>query len=351
MAKSKSHELIKFSDFYINNSNRPFISRFIDLGPFQQPGNLSYGATVCFWIIYASLFAFFGMQIIYLVKLICDEDEKATVTGISSSGVWLVVGVISIECMLFIWLKGERLMRLLDRIAAYFPKTMEEQEYGSLAGEFAEWNMISTAIWRSYFISLYIIFFQPLMVALYGLIRNGTWFLKLLGLLWYPFDSEDNRYRGFAYIWEIWGLTIATAAIMIVSTFLGSTSLLLCSQFNSLAREFRDLKPMKVSLVADYKKLTKLSRKHNYLISMASELEDTYRVSLVVNYVMSSLVIAFIAFLLIKEDEINKRVENIIIFICSFFYNSLFSYYGNSLLTCVSILIGVFRVSLVIRTS
>lgn len=338
MAEQKPPELIKLSDFFTNYKH---LYGFIILNPLQQYVNPSTGvrkqlAILSYWLVYASLFAFCGMQFIYLVNLIGD----LTLTALIPSAVWLSCGFISLECVLFIWLKGERLTGLLGRLDASFPKTKELQEYGKLAQVHAEWNTISTVNRRIYLlVAINVMYFQPLAISLYVFLRNGTWFLRLPGLLWYPFDYEDNWNRVFAYIWEVWGFFNVTRSVLSVGILLGSITMTLCSQFKTLARECRELTPTIANFKADYKKLIELVRKHNYLTSTANELEDIFRVSLVINYAISSVVIGCLGFLILKEEQIDKKLEYIGDSCTFLSYAALIAFYGNRLIECVSLLI------------
>lgn len=329
---------IKFGDFFTASQA---LFKFILINPYElfirPPATTARRVlnAVTYWLTFSSSALVIIQQTIYLAFLTTRTEDIVKIIG---SAAWIPVSMIAFEATFFTWRHGPRMTRLIAVLESTYPKTKEEQEYGNVRDTFDKWNRLSWIVCRCYFLALYIIFFQNFSLAVLGHFLYGKWELKLPRLLSYPFDTQSSVWmRILVYIFECWGTMTTTRAVVTIGVFLGSVCLHICIQFDVLTRQFRELEPTgNESAALDLRRLISLVQKHNYLIDICNELSSIFRASLLVNYVLSSVVIGCFGFLILNEPVLAQKTEYFFDFVCFMSYNSLFSFYGDSLMDRVS---------------
>lgn len=330
-------EPIPFGAFFAASQS---LYRFILINPYElhmrpSPSAIrNILAIVFFWVTTCSSALVILLQSIYLFFLM---ERTEDIVQIISSAAWIPVSLIAFEATLFTWRFGPRVTRLIAVLQSTFPNSAEEQKFASVRDTFEKWNRLSWIVCRAYFLALYIIFFQNASLAVLGYILEDKWTLKMPRLLWYPFDPRSSYWlQVIIYIWECWGTMTTTRAVVTVGVFLGSLTMHICVQFDALSRRFLELGPRSENGKMDLEKLISLVREHNYLMSICNELGSIFRASLLVNYVLSSIVIGCFGFLILNEPVLTQKTEYFFDFFCFMCYNSLFSVYGDSLMDRVS---------------
>lgn len=314
--------------------------KFIMINPYElhvhpSPSrNKRIFAELFYWLIVWSSAVVISQQTIYLVALMQRTDD---IVQIICSAAWIPVSLIAFECNLFTWRVGGRCTKLIADLELTYPKSQEEQTFASVRKTVEKWDRLSWIVCRTYLVALYTIFFQNLVLAIIGYLMGHDWDLTMPRLLWYPFDPSSNYWlQAATYLWECWGTVATTRAVVAVALFCGSLTMHLCIQLDALSRRFLQLGPRGVNVKEDAEKLVSLIREHNHFLDLCNELGSIFRVSLFVNYVLSSIVIGCFGFLILNEPVLSQKTEYIFDFICFMCYNSLFSFYGDSLMNRVS---------------
>lgn len=343
-------EPVTFGAFFAASQE---LYKFILINPYElfvhpSPGPLRrLLASFFYWVTVASSALVVILQTLYLFDLTQRTDD---IVPIIASAAWIPVSLMAVEANLFTWRFGPRCTRLVTVLETKFPKSREDQSFVSMRETFEKWNRLSWFVCRIFLFALYVIFFQNFALAVLGYAVYGTWVLKMPRLLWYPFDPWGSYWlQAAVYAWECWGTLTTTKVVVAIGLFLGSATTHICIQLDGLSRRFLELCPRGVNVAVDLEELISLVREHNYLMSVCYELGSIFKMSLVVNYVLSSIVIGCFGFLVLNEPVISQKTEYIFDFICFMCYNSLFSFYGDSLLDRVSGRSGsneVFRVIL-----
>lgn len=283
-----------------------------------------------YWLNLLSSSLVIVLQSIYLSDLVTKTDDIAKII---SSAAWIPVSLIALEGIVFTGRHQRRVTRLINVLELSFPKTTAGQEVASVQETHYKWNRLSRIVTGFYFLALYVIYTLNFTLATISYFLTDEWNLKLPRLLWYPFDPHSSVARSIlVYVWECWGTQATTRAVVTMGVFLGSISNHICVQFDGLTRRFLELRPSERTVKSDYEKLISLLREHNYLIRVCEELGDIFRASLLVNYVLSSIVIGCFGFLILNEPVMTQKMEYIFDFICFMCYNCLFSIYGDALM-------------------
>lgn len=276
-------------------------------------------------------------QAMYLLILITYTDD---IVLIIRSAAFIPPALMAFEATLFTWRHGSRLARLVANLEATFPMSRDEQESANVRETFKNWKRLSWIVCRCYFMAIIVICLQNSSLALLGYYVNGEWVLILPRQHWYPFDTSSESLKAFVFIWECYGTMVTSRAAIAVGVFLGSVSIHICVQFDLLNHQFRELTPQGENTREDHDRLVTLVEKHKFLIDICDELGNVFRPTLLVNYVLCSVIIGCFGFLILNEPVLAQKFEYIFDFAAFMSYNSMFSLYGDSLMERVSSLVG-----------
>lgn len=326
---------IKFESFFTASLE---LLKVILINPFKPNGHSQplrdVQSSILFWLSICTSVLVFVQQSLYVYVLVQQTNDVAQII---SSGAWIPASLICLECNLFLWRFGERCTRLVIVLETTFPTSQENHGVAAVHETSAKWNRMSWFICRAYLLAVIMIYWKNVSLAVYGYVLHDTWELEMPRMLWYPFDPRGSYWLQVAvYTWECWGTLTTTQLVVAITMFLGSITMHICIQLDVLCRRFLELCPRRANVAGDLEKLHSLVRQHNHLLSVCDELGSIFKDSLLVNYALISVSIGCFGFLALNESEIFKFVEYILYLICLMSYNSLFSYYGDSLMVRVS---------------
>lgn len=122
---------------------------------------------------------------------------------------------------------------------------------------------------------------------------------------WYPFDAHRQENFPYAFGWSLYVGTLYSLTLL-------ASDLLLLAFINVLVVEFKVLKINinKLKFIADDEKKEQLKTliiHHNKLLTLSKKLQDIYGPTYLISFVMSSLIMCFVAFQLstgsVTENE------------------------------------------------
>jgi odorant receptor len=133
---------------------------------------------------------------------------------------------------------------------------------------------------------------MPVFVIIYWYLADGSYQKKLPYFMWYPFDCFQPIVYEICYVVVMWGAFTCAVGIL-------SSDLMFCAVTTLISMRFDVLK-CKIRKVID-EKLTKKEFKkwiddHNEIMMAVDEVERIFSVSILINFVGSSLTICLVGF-------------------------------------------------------
>ena len=205
------------------------------------------------------------------------------------------IALVAVKASITFW-NRDKIWDMLQELQKLFQcRSINKSDYN--VGEyFASYSRITNTFLIT---SVFMILLIPLPILTY--LYNGTMYFTVD--YWFPFDPYQPLGFKLANLW------IILVALISITSLLGCDSLLyalftvLIIQFDFLKTDFMKLKNMPENKMLI--ELGPLIDRHNILFDLKDKLQSIYQFAFLFSFVISSLIMCFVAFnLLIAEDVI-----------------------------------------------
>lgn len=249
--------------------------------------------------------------------------------------VWVVFAINGAYLMFLIWHKGALIVSLLHTLNDHFPRRRDAQEAVQLLQFVKGWNRIMGCFETLYIIAIVATIVTEPIWTMIDYYAGGEFRIRFPVFIRYPFDTDQLHLIPVVFAWEILGTVTSSQVIAGVSALLGAMLMNINLQFKMLANELNRLQPRKCSDEADTKKLIQLSVRHERLLAIAAEIRNLFSFSLLLNYVLSSVMICMLCFVIANASDAASIIKAYTIITCFIVYNAIYSHYGNQIMVNV----------------
>lgn len=245
------------------------------------------------------------------------------------------LGVVALNEMALIIRCGDRINNLMVDIEEVFLKTKEEQDRFGVESAYRR-NRIGIYNFTLAFFSLIMTFNAlPLIFIAKDFSQTGVWRKEFPFLMWFPFDATTPIVFPIIYGLECWAGFGGVFHIVAVNIFFTSTLSVICLQFDILSETFRDIDPTKDKVVVK-KELVMFVQRHNRLIDITKEAADIFSISILVNYLSSSIILCLAGFEIVASTDYVEILKFVLFLLSCLVLSLNMSLVGNRLLDSVS---------------
>lgn len=147
---------------------------------------------------------------------------------------------------------------------------------------------------------------------------------------WFPFDANTARNFTAAMAWTIFIAWTSATFLISVDSLLYALITVLAMEFDVLKADIADLKLLTKS--DRMKKLAMLINRQNKIFDIADELQDIYGPTLLLSFVVSSLVLCYLAFIISMANDFAVYSMNGTLFSIISGQMLLLCYFGQKLI-------------------
>ncbi|XP_017043538.1 odorant receptor 67c [Drosophila ficusphila] len=233
------------------------------------------------------------------------------------------------------------LIRLLEDLEDMHPKTLEKQkEYKLSDFEKTMRRVINIFTFLCLAYTTTFSFYPAIKATVkYNLMGYETFDRNFGFLIWFPFDATSNNWIYWITYWDIaHGAYLAGIAFLCADLLLVVVITQICMHFNYISMRL-ETHPCESEKDKENKEfLIGMIRYHDKCLKLCEHVNDLYSFSLLLNFLMASMQICFIAF------QVTESTVEVIIIYCIFLMTSmvqvfLVCYYGD-LLIAASLKVG-----------
>ncbi|CAO1401053.1 unnamed protein product [Diamesa serratosioi] len=291
--------------------------------------NLGIFKLAFFWVsqINIGLSLIQGMS--YFVMNLRDPTKIMEITNLGPC-----MGMVMLAMMkmyMVIYRNQDKITTLMDKLDTLYPKTLEDQEKYGVKKVLDQLNFIMVGFSIMYMSLLGIFNVMPIYNAIYYYyVDDVVYYKELPFIMWYPFDPLQPIVFELCYFSSTW--SSFTTALSVISTDLLYCSILtlLCMEFDILKRNFEEM------LVKDSKKsfeeMKKLVSVHIDLINCSTKMEDIFSVSLLINFIGSTMIICLVGFQTAAGIKTTDFIKFCLFLLTSLIQILLLCYYGEKLI-------------------
>ena len=205
------------------------------------------------------------------------------------------IALVAVKASITFWNRG-KIWDMLQELRKLFQcRSINKSDY-NVSEYFASYRRITNT-----FLITSVFMFLPVTLPILTYFYNGTMLFTVD--YWFPFDPYQPLSFKLANLW------IILVALITITSLLGCESLLyalftvLIIQFDFLKTDFMKLKDLPENEMLN--ELGQLIDRHNILFNLKEKLQSIYQFAFLLSFVISSLIMCFVAFnLLIAEDVI-----------------------------------------------
>lgn len=156
-----------------------------------------------------------------------------------------------------------------------------------------------------YLTLIWIFNLAPLFLIIFYYFKDGSYHKRMPYVMYYPWDCNKPIYYELSYLVVTWGAF--TSAVSILSTDLMFCNMVtfVCLRFEALRKKIRRI----VNGEGSRRRLRHWIDDHNEVIAIVDEIEKIFSLSILINFLGSSLIICLVGFqtLVSMFHEIRKR--------------------------------------------
>lgn len=339
--------MVPFDDYF---RLPKFLMSIIPLNPLAQyhvrTGGVRRALLIAFYFFtLASLLFICGGKTVFLVDII---KKKALITDIAGCAGWLIMGTMSIDALWMLYYNRDNIISVIKQLEALFPKTLPEQTGARVHFQLFKWNRLIMIFLRFYTGTFLTASLTTIVYALVGYYTEGVWHYDLPMFITYPFNPYRMPLVVVLFVFESWAVMLTTIPLASMGLMLGSITRLLSLQYQILGTDLNNMVPQQDAYARDVAELGHLVRRHNRLLDLSVEIRQLFSLTLLINYLFSSVVICLFTFTVANATKMQEGYKGYIdsfglgCCICAFLlYNALYSYYGNQLIEKVRIRVVV----------
>lgn len=214
---------------------------------------------------------------------------------------------------------------LMETLHGLFPKTKDEQKNFKIGEYFRSYKKMERTFSVLVF-STGVIFAA---VPIVRFITTGVWIEKLPFQNWFPFNPLDWRYYNFVLLWEFTNTIHTLVSILGPDLLLYAFITLISMQFDILCYELRKVQNLKGKKA--HEKIVKLVKVHETLIELPKHLEQVYSLSILVNFISSSVLICLVGYQVSIGVSFETLTKFASLLIASLVQVLMLCYYGQKL--------------------
>lgn len=286
---------------------------------------------IVFGLSFINLFLCFMGECVFFVLGVGDFDNFLKLTALAPC---MALTGMALQELAMMWWQRKKLTQLIGFLQRIYPNGRQEQVKYRIPKAKKELRLLMINFASSYMTLINAFNFIPVIMAVVDFFENGVWKMELPYFIWYPFDS-DSAFT-IIYLQQIWGGFTTVIAILAINLFLGATVTQFCIQFDVLNTKLKLLHPHKDNYLKDMKRISEIIKNHCDLIENFSVLEHLFSVSILVNYIMSSLIICLVGFQVVAGEDSFVIIKFLLFLICSLLQTMTMSYFGNQIIERVS---------------
>lgn len=261
---------------------------------------------------------------LFMMSVFIKEHVKE-LTLVTESSPGCGYALLAVVKSISIYMRKEEFKDLMETLDDLFPKTQREQNIFKVR-KYVKGYRRMQKIFSTIAISVGVIF---MIAPVIKLILTGVWNDKLPYEGWYPFDEHDPRFYTFVWLWQIGISCITVVSILGPDLILYAFITMISMQFDILCRQLRSLKNFSRDEI--YRELLELVKLHNTLIRLSNNLEKIYSVSILFNFMGSSILICLVGYQVTVGISTENLVKFIIFLTGSLVQVLILCYYGNKL--------------------
>jgi 7tm Odorant receptor len=145
---------------------------------------------------------------------------------------------------------------------------------------------------------IFVVVFFSIAAPIISFILYGK--MNLAVKYWLPFRSQPHTFL-MVWIWQIWSAKNCLVCLLASDSLLFCLITIIAMELDILRQDLLDLKLIPASDKKE--KLSEHIDRHNKLLDISDELQDIYAFTFFVSFVISSLIMCFIAFVLSIATE------------------------------------------------
>ncbi|ALC45694.1 Or67c [Drosophila busckii] len=228
----------------------------------------------------------------------------------------------------------QRLIKLLDELEAIHPKTLQQQQLYKLPSfERTMQRVINIFTFLCLAYTSTFSFYPAIKATVkYQLLGYDTFDRNFGFLIWFPYNATNNNWIYWLTYWEIaHGAYLAGIAFLCADLLLVVIITQLCMHFNYIATRLESYPCHPAEDAQNQNFLRSMIEYHNKCLSICENINVMYSFSLLLNFLMASMQICFIAF------QVSDSTIEVILIYCIFLMTSmvqvfLVCYYGDALI-------------------
>jgi odorant receptor len=232
---------------------------------------------------------------------------------------YALMAVVKSTCILFTKAEFKDLMETLNEL---FPKTKEEQNIFKVRKYFKNYKRIE----RIFAVMVGSAAINFVIAKLLKFAITGIWYDKLPFENWFPFDENDPKFYNLVFLWQLHNTVVTICSLLGSDLILYSFITLLTMQFDNLSQQLE-----KFTLSDDIKKIIELVDLHETLMRLSRNLEIIFSVSILFNFVASSILICLVGYEVSIGISFELLLKFSILLTASLLQILMLCYYGQKL--------------------
>lgn len=164
---------------------------------------------------------------------------------------------------------------------------------------------------------------------------DGRWFLELPYAVVYPFNARDQRIFMFAYMQQLWWGFTCIIGVLAINLLLGTITDQLCFEFHALATNLRAMQLKRRNGAENVALIRRLVGQHNDIIRLAEEFGRIISFTLLMNFLLISVVMCTVGFQVIATDSVSESLKFLLFLMVCLLQTLSLSYFGNCIIESV----------------
>lgn len=260
------------------------IYRFIRWNPIDETPSVcarSYFAFAVFYVVLCLI-----QELIYFVQHVGGKNSFLSLTNLAPCMGFVTLALVKTFTIYF---NKESLKQIFKRLDSLCPNYVLVKR--------TERNLKTTKMMMKtltflYMALIWIFNLMPLFIIAYYFASDGSYRKQMPYFMWYPFDCLKPVVFEVCYAVVMWGALTCAIGILSTDLMLITIVALICLKFSILRCEIRRI----IDEVLEREKLRKWIQDHNELMAIVDCVMKIFSVSLLIDFIGSSIIICLAGF-------------------------------------------------------
>ncbi|XP_049536874.1 odorant receptor 85c-like [Anopheles darlingi] len=279
---------------------------------------------VLFWSSFGNTAVCVVLEMIYFV--LAARSGLANFLQLTALASCTGFSALSVAKIMTIKLHETKLKEMLRELELLFPGTAMLQDHYGVHRYYREGQLVMKSFSVLYMILIWIFNLMPLVSMVIGYRTERVWHKELPYFMWYWYDWHQAGYFEITFVQQNWGGFVSAVYNLSTDLMYCAFILLFCIQFDIVAQRLRHARP------DDRAGLVETVRIHQKVIELCNQLERIFSPSLLVNFMLSSVIICLVGFQATAGVQPIDLFKFILFLISSLVQVFLLCYYGNKLI-------------------